>query len=664
MVGLVQIHNDDDADVYGLDTRVVLVGGRKNILGQYHDLVQVVSNEYDFGELSLRINEDNFGGTHTIQRGSMAGQGGDNYTAVLRLHDSADQADDSLIHYPAGTRRWAVVECIRDGRSFADSAVNVMSGDDNIAVLEVRESSGRRFRLIQNLTGASRTYNGNMFVGGAASMTLHKSWTNTVESLVVGSPVAISVQLPAYGHAVAVSSSDDSDHTGNVKYYEDVFTNGFLAEAYAQEVAVSENVAAALTLSGYTASGNELVYTVVDFPNHGTLSGTAPDLVYTPDAGFTGIDPFTFTVSNGGEESDPAVVMLNVIESLNGVWYPLGGDVDRTFSGLSQTGYTLLYHDQSDNRGDVGAFTDFDAPVTLDAVSNQTLSFSFKIDDLTTSTGANNMFRVGFVNNDSDSTYDATVHFVFGYGAPGDKFDVRFAGASGNSNPFSYGIAQDSGSLTGANALFTGNSSSMKVSLTYLEDNGDGTHDYRATILWDGQTHTSGTIIRNTATWDGAYILINNSMFQIAGDGYAISETAVVSGVPSVMESDYGNWSKTHGLIERGFESDPDLDGVQNLSEYALGGDPTVFASQALFPPEISIDGTNAVFVYPRRKYHQQLGLSYVVESCSDLVSNEWNTSVGIETAESLGNEFERVAHQVSFAGEINEFYRVRVHQL
>ena len=47
-------------------------------------------------------------------------------------------------------------------------------------------------------------------------------------------------------------------------------------------------------------------------PVHGTLSGTATNLTYTPNAGFQGTDSFTFTVNNGFNTSPAATVTLNV----------------------------------------------------------------------------------------------------------------------------------------------------------------------------------------------------------------------------------------------------------------------------------------------------------------------------------------------------------------
>ena len=45
-----------------------------------------------------------------------------------------------------------------------------------------------------------------------------------------------------------------------------------------------------------------LTFMVVSDPDHGTLSGTAPNLIYTPDDDFNGTDGFSFTVNDGEDE--------------------------------------------------------------------------------------------------------------------------------------------------------------------------------------------------------------------------------------------------------------------------------------------------------------------------------------------------------------------------
>jgi hypothetical protein len=68
------------------------------------------------------------------------------------------------------------------------------------------------------------------------------------------------------------------------------------------------------TLIMLAASGaGPLSYTIVDAPNHGTLSGTVPNLTYTPHNGFVGNDEFYFSVNDGALTSYEARVAIAVI---------------------------------------------------------------------------------------------------------------------------------------------------------------------------------------------------------------------------------------------------------------------------------------------------------------------------------------------------------------
>ena len=53
--------------------------------------------------------------------------------------------------------------------------------------------------------------------------------------------------------------------------------------ATAQSVTTAEDSATAITLAATDPDGESLTFTVVSQPAHGTLSGTAPALTYTPD---------------------------------------------------------------------------------------------------------------------------------------------------------------------------------------------------------------------------------------------------------------------------------------------------------------------------------------------------------------------------------------------
>jgi hypothetical protein len=53
-------------------------------------------------------------------------------------------------------------------------------------------------------------------------------------------------------------------------------------------------------------------------PDNGTLTGTAPQLYYTPDTGYSGSDSFTFQVTDGTADSSEATVSITVTASAAG----------------------------------------------------------------------------------------------------------------------------------------------------------------------------------------------------------------------------------------------------------------------------------------------------------------------------------------------------------
>ena len=79
-----------------------------------------------------------------------------------------------------------------------------------------------------------------------------------------------------------------------------------------QSVETAEDTAVSITLTGSDPDGESLSFTVINPPIHGTLTGTAPDLLYTPWSNYFGDDTFTFVVNDGMSNSLEAVVDINV----------------------------------------------------------------------------------------------------------------------------------------------------------------------------------------------------------------------------------------------------------------------------------------------------------------------------------------------------------------
>ena len=84
--------------------------------------------------------------------------------------------------------------------------------------------------------------------------------------------------------------------------------------ANAQSVELQPNTSKAITLTGSDNTNDALTYTVLTQPANGGLSGTAPNVTYTPTANYTGADSFTFRANDGVNNSPAAVVSLNVVQ--------------------------------------------------------------------------------------------------------------------------------------------------------------------------------------------------------------------------------------------------------------------------------------------------------------------------------------------------------------
>ena len=79
-----------------------------------------------------------------------------------------------------------------------------------------------------------------------------------------------------------------------------------------QSVTTAEDTPRAIVLAATDADAQSLVYRILSQPLKGSLSGTAPNLTYTPNANGNGSDSFTFVANDGTADSNVAVVSITV----------------------------------------------------------------------------------------------------------------------------------------------------------------------------------------------------------------------------------------------------------------------------------------------------------------------------------------------------------------
>jgi hypothetical protein len=88
------------------------------------------------------------------------------------------------------------------------------------------------------------------------------------------------------------------------------FTTGPMVEP--QTLTTDEDTNLAVVLSGNPADPTPLTFSIVTGPAHGTLSGTAPNVIYTPALNYVGQDTFTFRATDGFAFSPPATISLTI----------------------------------------------------------------------------------------------------------------------------------------------------------------------------------------------------------------------------------------------------------------------------------------------------------------------------------------------------------------
>ncbi|UCC98200.1 MAG: tandem-95 repeat protein [Phycisphaerales bacterium] len=83
-------------------------------------------------------------------------------------------------------------------------------------------------------------------------------------------------------------------------------------KAEASAVTTKEDTPVEISLAGTDRQGDPLTFSVVGDPSHGRLSGTSPNLIYSPGANFNGSDSLTFKVNDGKADSAEATVSIAV----------------------------------------------------------------------------------------------------------------------------------------------------------------------------------------------------------------------------------------------------------------------------------------------------------------------------------------------------------------
>ena len=131
-----------------------------------------------------------------------------------------------------------------------------------------------------------------------------------------------------------------------------------------------------------------------------------------------------------------------------------------------------------------------------------------------------------------------------------------------------------------------------------------------------------------------------------------------------VPPNPYIAWAEEYGLTNStlsAMDYDADGDGMNNLLEYALGGNPNV-NDAATVMPHWAVHGPWLDYIFNRRINYSALGLEYKVETCTNLASNPgWTNANYTELIGPASGEFETVTNRIDTRAANSRFIRLQV---
>jgi len=189
-------------------------------------------------------------------------------------------------------------------------------------------------------------------------------------------------------------------------------------------------------------------------------------------------------------------------------------------------------------------------------------------------------------------------------------------------------------------------------------------------LLGSGFSHSFSNISFVNLDINGVRVTEANHDDYFEVSGYVFGTDPVDGGSERVDISDpvrnlmfhdslYSAWENTYALVQ-GAEGDDDGDGVANLAEFALDGDPNDPFNIGT-QPEFQAGAGGFSYVHPVLAKRNP-GISYTVETTDNLVSNDWNaTGYTLSGTNNLGGDFNAVSNWIPTGAETQQFIRLRI---
>jgi hypothetical protein len=373
--------------------------------------------------------------------------------------------------------------------------------------------------------------------------------------------------------------------------------------AISQSLETNEDTPLNILLTGSDIDGDEITFEVLTQPTSGTLSGTAPDLVYTPNADFVGTDSFTFVVNDGQVNSAAASISIAVSSTnltgfnewlagfgltaspqadsdndniSNAVEYVIGGNPATRNDSALLPSVSLVSADPSN----IGETNDY-------------LLFSYRRTDLSNN-NPQTTIQVQWSNsltgtwNDAEATLGVIViEENDGFGEGVDRVKVYIPRSLAVNGRLFARLWVDIDLSTPVNTAPVANAQSLEtdedVPLNILLSGSDFDADELTfeVITQPANGTLSGTAPELVYTPNADFYGTDSFTF-VVNDGQVDSAEATISITVNGLE-EFNQWMDQFG-ISGAPTDDSDLDGISNAVEYVIGGNPSVGSDQLFLP--------------------------------------------------------------------------------
>ncbi|VGO19004.1 LamG domain-containing protein [Pontiella sulfatireligans] len=289
--------------------------------------------------------------------------------------------------------------------------------------------------------------------------------------------------------------------------------------------------------------------------------------------------------------------------------------------------------------------------------SKSVVGASFNFKEATVADATKIGFRLELVGADGTSAALGLQRKVSG------SYQFNFAENSGDSSWLSGSV------VLAASALGTANAAGSESDTIYFElslEKGATSNDWKATVSAYNLTVDpnrsqpldtySVAFASSSEFFKGSLLPGVNSAAQLDAN---LSDVLVDSVYVKSETSAFSRWISGYGLFGSDAEqgADPDMDLLNNLSEYAFGGNPTNANDVGYVPTCGTEDGLFAL----RHVMRLDSGIDYSVEMTSNLVSGVWTTNDVTTVSGPMDSTFNMVTNAVSLDDRPQAYIRLTI---